>query len=106
MKLIVLSLFSIGIIESACAQDLQARVLQLEGRMSNIEYRLSKLETAPRSGTDNPWTCTLTLSVFNRTFVGTGRTKAIALAIVVKKCLDEQGSNIWCKPASAVCSNE
>ncbi len=107
MKLILLALFSIGTIKSAWAQDLQARVLQLESRVSNMEFRLSKLETGtPRSGTDNPWTCTLDLVIFNRTYVGTGKTKAIALAMVVKKCLAEQGNNIYCKPSTAVCSNE
>jgi hypothetical protein len=106
MKLIFLPLFSIGIIESAWAQDLQTRVRELESRFSNIEYRLSRLEAAPRSGIDNPWTCTLTLSILGKTYVGKGRTKDIALAIVLKKCLDEQGNNIWCKPTSAVCSND
>ena len=105
MKLIVLSLFSIGIIESAWAQDLQVRVRELEGRVSNMEYRLSKLETgSPRSVTDNPWTCTLV--VFGRTYVGTGKSKGVALAMAVKKCSDAGGTNIWCKASATVCSND
>lgn len=105
MKLIVIALFSIGIIESAWAQDLQVRVRELEARFSNLEYRLSRLETGtPRNGTDNPWTCTLV--VFDKTYVANGKTMTLARAKVIKQCLDAGGTSVWCKPSAAICSND
>ncbi len=105
MKLFILTLISLSQISISYGQDWQVRVRELEGRLANLEYRLSLVEKENLVGvTNKPWNCTLT--VFGKTYMGKDKNRANALAATIKKCYDAGGTSVWCKASATECSNE
>jgi hypothetical protein len=82
--------------------DLQKRVWDLERAVWQLQQRVFQLETAKPTTVSDSWICTVT--AMNETYTGTGGSKAVATADVIKNCKNGRGGDgFFCK--SPKCEN-
>jgi len=74
--------------------DLKRRVWELERAVFQLQQRVFQLETGKETPTPDSWVCTI--SVFGKTYTGTGGTKAVAKARSIESCQAKGEQGTFC----------
>ena len=79
--------------------DLRRRVWELERAVYQLQTRIFELESPKNRQGNDSWVCTI--SAMGNKFVGTGATKAVAIAKATESCKDgNKGDAFFCKSPS------
>ncbi|MCB0378095.1 MAG: hypothetical protein KDD33_06350 [Bdellovibrionales bacterium] len=84
-------------------KELRRRVWELERAVAQLQDQVFQLAMDKGHSSTADWTCHI--QSFSKTHVASGRTKASAIAQVLKKCSDAT-SSVHCAERDVVCSNE
>ena len=79
--------------------DLRRRLWELERAVYQLQTRIFELESPKNRQGNDSWVCTI--STIGNKFIGTGATKAVAIAKAMESCKDgNKGDGFFCRSPS------